>query len=203
MIQHVTRREQLPVAFAGAGLPQIEDTLLSDDAATFLQRCARYDIDFLDPGATAAALRQPIVQAGGSITEALHAAVDATSGYPFMVQLVGFHSWKAANGQAPAITTEHVTMGISEGEEALNRQVLEPIWRGLSDVNRDFLMAMSHDDGDSRISDIARRMSVSTQYASVYRQRLIAAGMVTPARPGSSAAGASHRPRVAPEQERR
>jgi hypothetical protein len=60
-LQHVTRREQHPIAFAGAGLPQIDDVLPSDDdIATFLQRCSRHDIDRLDPTAAASAIGQPI-----------------------------------------------------------------------------------------------------------------------------------------------
>lgn len=56
VVQHVTRREERPVAFAGAALPQIEDTVLSDDAATFLQRCSRHDIGRLDLPATKSAI---------------------------------------------------------------------------------------------------------------------------------------------------
>jgi len=181
VLQHVTRREGLPVAFAAAGLPLIEDTLLTGDAATFLQRCARCDIDFLDGDAAASALQRPIEEAGGSITaDALDSAVGAASGYPFMVQLVGFLSWEAAKVQAPAITAEHVAVGVVAAEARLNRQVLEPIWRDLSDVDRIFLLAMSDDDGESHTSAIGERMGVGPQYVGVYRQRLIAAGMVTP-----------------------
>jgi hypothetical protein len=179
VLQHVTRREQRPVAFAGAALPQIEDSLLSDDAVTFLQRCARYDIDQLDPNATRTAIAGPIEQRGATIdAQALEDAVAATSGYAFMVQLVGFYSWKAATDPSAGITAPEVALGIAEAERRIGRLVLAPTWRGLSEVDRRFLIAMAHDDGESLLSDIARRLDVDIKYAGVYRRRLINAGMI-------------------------
>ena len=182
VLQHVTRREQRPVAFVGAALPQIEDSLLSDDAATFLQRCSRYDVDRLDPQATRTAIREPIAQRGAAIDpEALDDAVTATSGYAFMVQLVGFYSWEAAADPCAGIAAADVAKGIAEAEERMGRLVLSSTWRGLSDVDQRFLVAMARDDGKSRLSTIADRLEVSVNYAGVYRHRLIRVGMIVPA----------------------
>ncbi|MCP3975495.1 MAG: ATP-binding protein [bacterium] len=185
VLQHVTRREQLPVAFAGAALAQIEETLLSDDVATFLQRCSRYDIDRLDPQATEFAIAGPIQQRGGTIDEqALTTAVEATSGYAFMVQLVGFYSWKAAPDPTAVVTADDVAVGIAEAERRIGRLVLAPTWRSLSDVDRRFLIAMARDDGPSRITTVAERLEVDNGYAGVYRHRLIKAGMIIAAGKG-------------------
>jgi len=70
VLQHVTRREQQPVAFAGASLPSIDDTLLSDDdIATFLQRCSRYDIDHIGDSDAALAIAEPIIARNGAIDD--------------------------------------------------------------------------------------------------------------------------------------
>ena len=181
VLQHVSRREQRPIAFIGAALSQIEDTLLSDDAITFLQRCSRYDIDRLNPRATQRAIAEPVREHGRSIdSAALDRAVTATSGYAFMVQLVGFHSWQA-DAHSPEITAEHVTAGIAEAQRRIGRMVLAPTWRTLSDVDRQFLLAMAQDDGDSELTDVAGRLGVTNSYASVYRLRLLRAGMILPA----------------------
>lgn len=191
VVQHVTRREQRPVAFAGAALPQIEDTLLSDGAATFLQRCSRYDIDRLDPRDASAAIAEPIKQSGATIDpRALEEAVTATAGYAFMVQLVGFHTWKAAADPSGGITAQEVAVGISEAEQRIGRLVLNPTWRGLSDVDRRFLIAMARDNGVSKLGEIASRLEVDVKYAGVYRQRLIKAGMVVAA--GKGRVGFAH-----------
>lgn len=179
VMQLVCRRERRPIAFMGAALPQLEDELESDDAATFLQRCARYDVGRLDQAATRLAISKPIEDRSASIaTEALNRAVEASSGYAFMVQLVGFHSWEAAADPSSGITAGEVSVGIDKARGRVARLVLGPMWRGLSDVDRRFLLAMARDDGESRLADVADRLGVDTNYAGVYRHRLIRAGMI-------------------------
>ena len=179
VMQHVCRREQHPIAFVGAALPQFEDVLESDDTATFMQRCSRYDIDQLDLEATHLAIAKPIEDRGASIQPvALDKAVAATSGYAFMVQLVGFHSWDAASEPMSEITADNVAVGIDKAQKRIGRLVLAPTWNGLSDVDRRFLFAMAQDDGESSLTDIATRLDVDTNYAGVYRRRLIRAGMI-------------------------
>ena len=179
VMQHVCRREGRPVAFVGAALPQFEDMLESDDAATFLQRCSRFDIDRLTPAATRLAILKPIEDRGAAIEpEALDEAVAATSGYAFMVQLVGFHSWAAAADPVPLIGIGEVAAGVSEARRRVGRLVLAPMWKGLSDVDRRFLSAMVQDDGESHLAEVADRLGVDVGYAGVYRQRLIRAGMI-------------------------
>ena len=159
-------------------LPQVEETLLSGDTATFLQRCSRHDIDRLDVEATRLAIAGPITEHGGSIDpSALDKAIAATSGYAFMVQLVGFHSWKAAD-TPEHITVRDVEVGIAEARRRVGRLVIAPVWRELSNVDRRFLLAMASDEGDSKLADIAARLGVGVNYAGVYRRRLINAGMI-------------------------
>ena len=179
VMQHVSRREKRPIAFAGAALPQFEEELDSDDAATFLQRCSRYDMERLDDTATRLAISKPIEDRGATIDpEALDQAVAASSGYAFMVQLVAFHTWAAAPDQPSWIGRTEVAKGIAEAQRRVGRLVLGPTWRGLSDVDRRFLIAMAMDDGESRLSEVASRLDVDVGYAGVYRQRLIRAGMI-------------------------
>ncbi|MGI8947013.1 MAG: hypothetical protein ACR2FV_03360 [Ornithinimicrobium sp.] len=48
----------------------------------------------------------------------------------------------------------------------------------LSAIDRTFLAAMAQDDGPSNMSELTARLQVSPDYASQYRLRLIAAGMI-------------------------
>ena len=115
VMQEVTRVGQLPMAFVGAGLPILEDTLLADASVTFLQRCARYEIGFLDPAAAWVALSEPVRQHGGHMAaEAVEHAVAVSQGYPFMVQLVGFHAWEAASDPASAVTPRRCGRGCGD-----------------------------------------------------------------------------------------
>ena len=178
-LQHVTRREEMPVAFTAAGLPSIDDVLLQDSAVTFLQRCSRYEVGDLTEAAAATAFAEPIKEHGGRITgTALRRAVHASAGYPFMVQLIGFHAWKAAAGDPVGIDQPEITTGIAEAERRLPRLVLAPMWRAMSLMDRRFASAMAIDEGDSATSDIAARLDRSTGYTSTYRSRLIRAGLI-------------------------
>ncbi len=184
VLQHVTRREQRPVAFVGAALPHVETSLLSGNTATFLQRCSRHDIEQLNFESTRRAIAGPIIDSGGRIAqEALEKAIVATSGYAFMVQLVGFHAWKAA-GNAMHIGMDEVEVAINEARRRVGRLVLSPTWVALSEMDRRFLFAMAADDDESRLADIADRLEVSANYAGVYRRRLINAGMIIGTRKG-------------------
>lgn len=180
IFQHVSRREGRPIAFVGAALPSIEDGLLAGDTATFLQRCSTHEIGRLSQTEVRDAIAKPILDRGARIDrDGLEMAVAATSGYPFMVQLVGFHSWKAAQDPSVEITHADVSSGIVEAERRIGRLVLWPTWKDLSEVDRKFLIAMATDHGESKLSDVADRLDVTTSYAGVYRHRLLKTGVIT------------------------
>lgn len=182
VIQEVTRLGQLPMAFVGAGLPILEDTLLADTNVTFLQRCARYEVGFLEPTEAWAALAEPVRERGGHMpAEAVEHAVAVSQGYPFMVQLVGFHAWQAASDPTTAVTLQDVVDGAEIARRQVGQLVVAPMWRDLSEGSQRFLAAMALDDGPSRTSDIATRLGVSGGYVSVYRRRLMSSGMVAAA----------------------
>ena len=186
-LQHITRRELLPLAFAGAALPEIESTVLNDRGMTFFQRCARAYIGPLEPADTELALRSPISDAGRSIdAEALRIMVEASRGHPYTIQLLGYHGWEMAfadpaGRETSWIEVEHARAGALEAEQAEIEQIVKPIWTGLSEVDRSFLVAMARDDGESSIREVAYRLGGSTNYAQHYRRRLVHAGMIEPA----------------------
>ncbi len=185
VIQDVTRVGQLPMAFVGAGLPILEDTLLADTNVTFLQRCARYEMGLLNPAAAWAALAQPVRDRGGHMTpDAVEHAVAVSQGYPFMVQLVGFHAWEAAADPTSTVTVDDAVAGAETARRQVGQLVVAPLWRDLSEGSRRFLAAMAQDDDASASADIAARLGVSKGYVSVYRRRLMKSGMVAPAGQG-------------------
>ena len=182
VIQEVTRVRRLPLAFVGAGLPLLEDTLLADTAVTFLQRCVRYEIGHLDPHETWVALAEPVRELGGRMTpEAVERAVEVSQGYPFLVQLVGYHAWAAAPQPTVEVTMDDMIVGTETARRQIGQLVIAPLWRHLAQGSRRFLAAMAIDDTASRTADIATRLEVSTAHAGVYRSRLIKSGLVASA----------------------
>lgn len=178
-IQHVARREQRPVMFIGAGLPDVEDTVLADDGITFFQRCRRSTIGPISDEDVRVAVEQPIIDAGGWIeSAALEAAVAAASGYPFMVQLIGFHAWEHSPDPKSGITTAAMAVGLADANDEMVNLVIRPVWKHLSEADRRFLQAMARDRGDSTTSDIAARLEKPPSHIGVYRSRLIRAGVI-------------------------
>lgn len=181
-VQIVTRRRLNPVAFAAAALPLVDQTHLADANMTFLQRCARAPVGMLEADETRRALREPIEASGAEIgDDALDEAVAATLGYPYTIQLVGFHAWRARRDPCAPIGLIEVRAGAAEAEHEMVVQIAGPVWNRLSPMDKRFLVAMLPDEPDSALSDIARRIGRSAQYARTYRRRLVAAGAITPA----------------------
>ncbi len=178
-IQHAFR-ERRNVAFVGAGLPSAVDDLLSDEVSTFLRRADRRHLRTVRPEEVTEGLAVPIRAAGRDITpEALQIAVTGTGGYPFMIQLVGLHVWRA-DSAATVIDPDQARRGVDHARRKVGQLVHASALADLSDVDRSFLAAMAHDDSSSRMADIAARLGVSPAYAGQYRMRLIAAEVIEP-----------------------
>ena len=181
-IQHLVREDR-EIAVAMAGIPGAVKPLLAADEGrnpvTFLRRANRIETGMVSIEEVRMALEETTAQAEVSWTsEALDAASKATGGYPFMIQLVGQHAFR--NLTDDVIDEDAVSHGIGAARRKLGQLVHEPSLADLSEVDRTFLTAMSTDDGPSRMSDVAARMGVDSQYAGNYRKRLIDAEMIRP-----------------------
>lgn len=181
-VQHLVR-ENREVALAMAGLPSAVSDLLNDDVLTFLRRASRVELDDVPLISVREALAETITANGRSINDdALEEATQATSGYPFMIQLVGYHVWRKAQGDN--IDVEAVRAGLPAARKRLGSTVHETALADLSDVDRTYLVAMAQDEGESSTSAIADRLGETPVYAGVYRQRLMAAGVIHATRRG-------------------
>lgn len=182
--QHCIRESQ-PFAVVVAGLPgPTHARLLSADAdrpITFFRRADRHELGAVDLSAVEEALYVPILDNGKTIDgAALWEAATATEGYPFMIQLVGFHTWREAE-PASRIDIDAARRGIDAAVHRIGQLVHAPALSDLSDVDRKFLAAMSRDDGPSAIADVAARLGVNGNYATRYRSRLLTADMIVEA----------------------
>jgi hypothetical protein len=179
--QHMVRDDR-QFALAMAGLPTSVSNLLSDHVLTFLRRADRHDLRALPLDDVEDALRHTVDSHGRLLRRGpARTAAEATAGYPFMVQLVGYYSWRV--GDDGQITASDVDEGIRMARVRLRELVHETALNDLSDVDREFLVAMAVDDGSSRVSDLATRLGQSRQYINSYRGRLVAAGVIeAPAR---------------------
>lgn len=181
-VQHLVREDR-DVALAMAGLTSAVSDLLSDDVLTFLRRADRFELRDVPLDDVAAALGHTIRSEGREIDDdALEYAARATGGYPFMIQLVGYHVWRKATGDRIDLAAAHE--GVPAAQKRLGSLVHETALGDLSDVDRTYLVAMAQDTSESSTGAIAERMGVTPHYASTYRGRLIDAGVIEPTRYG-------------------
>ena len=175
--QHfVTERRK--VALVMAGLPYHVHRLISDKSVSFLRRSAQHQLGRIADSDIALALRQTIAMGGKRIDDdAVELCVESIEGFAFMLQLVGYRTWLEA-GDSSNITAEHARRGISAAQSYMEQYVLASTYRELSDGDIRFLEAMTTDIHESRLSDISARMGVTNGYATKYKARLLAAGVL-------------------------
>ncbi|MBP1325212.1 hypothetical protein JOF28_000444 [Leucobacter exalbidus] len=176
--QHLVR-EDAEVAFMGAGVQGEVKGLLADSSSTFLRRCAHVTIGMLSYEQTISAFQKPIVEHGRAASDAtLEYLARAAQGYPFLVQSIGDIAWRATP-DAREISLIDAETGHRKARRSMGAFIHEPALSGLSRVDRSYLAAMARDDGPSRSEDIRVRMgNVEPGYASMYRARLLAAGLI-------------------------
>lgn len=122
--------------------------------------------------------------ASGKDLNAEHAldCAELTSGYPYMIQLVGYYVWQAAerNGRA-VVEHKDVIRGFNDALLAFGDAVCAPAFDGLSSAGKKFVLAMIQDEGaPSKVADIAERAGKSRSWASKYRDVLIAEKVIEP-----------------------
>lgn len=184
-LQHVIRNEGRPVVFIGAGLTVVENTILADSGMTFFGRCARVPIGPLADSEARRALREPVRAAGRLIDgDALDQAVAAGGGYPFMLQQIGYHTWRSTPDAATRITTAAVRAGVIQAREAMANQVFQPDWARLGPLERKALEEMSRDDGPTTTGHLRARLGMTSATWATYRKRLIDAGVIVTPRRG-------------------
>lgn len=173
-----------PLGFIGAGLPHIEDTLMPNKGFTFFQRCAKIRMDVLDQPSTIRALRIPLEDSNIQISEdLLRRAALATNGHPYSIQMLGYHLWRKAH-RVQQVNDQALHDSIRMMQQAYGENIAAPIWKELPHSNRRFLVAMSYDNGSSRVSDIIQRLKSNKNSINKVRSRLIREGLIRASRYG-------------------
>ena len=176
--QHFVREER-KVALLMAGLPSKVSALLMDDSVSFLRRANYCQLGRVDDREVRIALRKTVESAGRTIDEgALEEASRAIKGFPYMMQLVGYHMWDEAADHDEIVVLD-VVAAAEYASRDIEKKILETTYRELSKGDIRFLAAMLDDEGDeSSLPDIARRMDKKSNYASQYKRRLLAQGII-------------------------
>ena len=168
-----------------AGLPGAVSATLNDRVLTFLNRARKVTLEPLSVGDVDTYYQRAFEELGLDIPGDLRLdAARATQGSPYMLQLIGYNIANRCQA-GERVTQEQVDGAIEASKVDFENDVCETTLAARSDQDVAFLVAMADDeDGASRISDVAERMSVTPDYAQKYRRRLIDAGVIEQARRG-------------------
>ena len=181
-VQHLIR-ERKNIAFVFAGLTSGVMDLLGEDGPTFLRRAYPEELDTIPVDEVAHALRATIEKNGKQIGDAaLRRAAEATAGYAYLIQLVGYHVWRAAQlrGDDAVIAEGDVERGAAVARREFERTVLETAIARLPRTAMEYLLAMTEDKLASSTGVIAERLGVSASSLSSTRKLLVARQVIEP-----------------------
>lgn len=191
--QHLVR-DEFTVAIVMAGLTAGVDQLLHLPGTTFLRRARRFRLGPVNSSATLAAFTDTSTlthihfDADAAVT-----ASNASHGYPFLIQLIGYLAWKsAAAANHAVITTATVKDIIPEAVSMMGEQVHDPAVRALTPRQMDYLYALARvadNAGEALSRAVAEELESSTTSTSEVRARLLEQGLIDAPRHGTVALG--------------
>ena len=180
-VQHFIRAG-LPVALVFAGLPAAVSDLLDEGVATFLRRADRIDLNAAAVDEVEASYAEVFAALPGAVSsDLLRMAAEATGGYPFLIQLVGYHLWQVAEAAPAPLEAQQIELAVSAARRRNTRMVIGAALAAATPKDLEFLRAMAEDDGPSRTADIGHRLDNARNTIGNYRARLIDAGLIEPA----------------------
>ncbi|MEE1160090.1 MAG: ATP-binding protein [Atopobiaceae bacterium] len=174
------------VAFAFAGIPSIVDAYLDDRVLTFLRRCQRHDLKEIPLPDVRNGFVQVALENGKTITEDVATgAAEATRGFPYMVQLVGYYMWQSSDARrSRTIEREDVERARGDAVFGFQEAVCAPAYRSLTRAQRAFCLAMLEDkDEDSDVRVVAERAGRKEAWGRRYRKSLVDAHVVIATEP--------------------
>ena len=177
-------RKDMDVALLLAGLPSQVSILLSDEGISFIRRAFQRPLDRIPAFEVEQAMLSTIEENGRKIeSDALATASDATGGFAFAIQLVGYYLWRQGSAADP-LETQDALQAIDLARREMERSIFVPTLRELRPREIEYLCAMLEDAGPSSTSDVARRIGISMTNASNLRRRLIEHGVIREVRMG-------------------
>ena len=175
-VQHLIR-EKRNIAFVFAGITTGVMDLINGQALTFLRRAKAEELAAIPLDEVSDAFRETIRRSGLDISAgALSAATNATAGYAYLIQLVGYHIWRVAKAHAESslvIDERDVDRGIELAMQDFNATVHETAIARLPLKAVEYLLAMAQDEGVSSTAEIACRLNAKPNALTSTRRVLI------------------------------
>ena len=178
-IQHITKRESLPLALMGAGLGELRYGLLADQKMTFFQRCHREDVGLLSPEDVMDGIRSTVRSAAVSISDgALEVVLSVGRITPFHMQVIGSKMWTLAGAPDCEITEWAAREAIRLALPEVYEKVHEPAWYDMTPASQRFLFALAEFGGVCEARDLIDKTGLSRKTYIDARRRLEYGGYI-------------------------
>ena len=177
--------EKFNVLLVMAALPEVIQELLNTEGTTFIRRARRELLNEIPFSLVHQTFAQVFQKAGFSVKgETIRELARFTKGYPFMIQLCGYHMWNCLCDQMT--DEEALTRTMQFALNDLYAYVIEPIYDSLTSREQDFLNAFVVGDKEAEvsISSVIERTGMIKQNVDTYKRRLLNYGLVHQPRRG-------------------
>lgn len=177
MAIHKISQRQLPLVLIGAGLPQLVG--LTGKSKSYAERL--FDFPKIGPlvkDDAKAALQVPVEKEGVKFDDdALDEIVNVTEGYPYFIQVWGYHSWDIADSSPIELDVIH---GVKTAViQHLDENFFRVRFDRLTPREKDYLRAMAELGPEAhRSGDIADVLGVHVHSVAPLRSGLIRKGMI-------------------------
>ena len=166
------------IAAIMAGLPHAISSVLNDDVLTFLNRAYKIKLNPLNIADVSACYYKALRSFNiGFDAKLLDKAAEATDGYPYLLQLIGYHIINLLDGETE-LSKEIVELSIINSKRALKNDIFLPCLKPLSPEDKRFLKTMSKDSEESSLNDIQDRLKANKSHTQTYKRRLIESGLI-------------------------
>lgn len=182
--QNIADEEKKGIALVFAGLPRMVNELTNNRVTTFLRRALHRELHSVAIPDVKNAYIQSVRKSGKEISQscALQAA-ELSGGYPYMVQLVGYYMWQAAQTEGSAeITAQHLKIGTADALLAFDDAVCEPILHELTASERQLLEAIAQvstpQEAGATVAQLVAQTGRSRSWVNKYRMSLLAQNVI-------------------------
>ncbi|KAB2851061.1 MAG: ATP-binding protein [Hyphomicrobiaceae bacterium] len=177
MAIHRANQRELPFVLIAAGLPQLVAKM--GRSKSYAERLFDFpEVGPLSRADAITAIVEPIAKEGEHIVKAAaNEIVDRTEGYPFFLQVWGYHCWNEAK-DSPIKTRD-----VLRAEPAIIRALDESFFRvrfdRLTPSEKRYLRAMAElGPGPHRSGEVSEALGIKVQSAAPVRNGLIQKGMI-------------------------
>ncbi|GMQ81575.1 MAG: ATP-binding protein [Rhodothermia bacterium] len=176
MALHRISQRQLPLLLMGAGLPQLAG--LVGEAKSYAERLFEYPlIGRLSRGNATRALVLPAKEEGVTFEEdGIELILQETDGYPFFIQVWGFHAWDVASDSP--ITVADVKQASKNAIAALDAGFFRVRTDRLTKRQLDYVIALaSLESIPATSTDVAKKMEETVTSVAPIRDTVIRKGV--------------------------